>query len=366
MLSCNPASEWDSYDDAVNSEREDVLDQFFALDDENGDFAVRQNFERRFRKPGPSRQAIRDLVNKFQRTGNVADEERSGRPATTPQTVQAIQDAITRRRKLLLSDVVRSSNASQNRGEAIIDESKQQNDMIMEATVEEETDTSSETEMAKSVVPTTDHLTLGELDQPQDTEIEQEPTTRQATTDECMETTSVPTTHKHSLPAEQRTMASVSRQMKEQMSCYELFLKALPDISGDRRKEYGFIPNALLTFKSKSTKDYHEEMDSTVFKNWFINQLLPNIPLNSIISALAKVTEDNWRKACEHVEKVEQFYWEKDGLVDEISDRFVINLDDTDTDEELSGGEESKRKRVPPLLTPGRWKECRPYRRHHK
>ncbi|KAJ4445839.1 hypothetical protein ANN_12524 [Periplaneta americana] len=109
-----------------------------------------------------------------------------------------------------------------------------------------------------------------------------------------------------------------------------------------RTKDTGFIPNALLTFKSKSTKDYHEEMDSTVFKNWFINQLLPNIPLNSIISALAKVTEDNWRKACEHVEKVDQFYWEKDGLVDEISDRFVINLDDTDTDEELSGGEESE------------------------
>ncbi|KAJ4425735.1 hypothetical protein ANN_27931 [Periplaneta americana] len=48
------------------------------------------------RKPGPSRQAVRDLVNKFQRTGNVADEERLGRPATTPQTVQAIQDATTR------------------------------------------------------------------------------------------------------------------------------------------------------------------------------------------------------------------------------------------------------------------------------
>ncbi|KAJ4449552.1 hypothetical protein ANN_00954 [Periplaneta americana] len=79
-------------------------------------------------------------------------------------------------------------------GEVIIDESKQQNvDMIMEATVEEETDTSSETEMAKSVVPTTDHHILGELDQPHDTEIEQEPTTRQATTDECMETTSAPT-----------------------------------------------------------------------------------------------------------------------------------------------------------------------------
>ncbi|KAJ4452098.1 hypothetical protein ANN_03614 [Periplaneta americana] len=68
----------------------------------------------------------------------------------------------------------------------------------------------------------------------------------------------------------------------------------------------------------------------------------PVVTMETKKSALAKVTEDNWRKACEHVEKVEQFYWEKDGLVDEISDRFVINLDDTDTDEELSGGEESE------------------------
>ncbi|KAJ4425455.1 hypothetical protein ANN_28071 [Periplaneta americana] len=103
--------------------------------------------------------------------------------------------------KLLLSDVERggTSNVREptrvTEGEEVtVDESKQQNvDMITEATVEEETDTSSETDMAKSVVPTIDHLTLGELDQPQDTEIEQEPTTRQATTDECMETTSVPT-----------------------------------------------------------------------------------------------------------------------------------------------------------------------------
>ncbi|KAJ4428833.1 hypothetical protein ANN_25826 [Periplaneta americana] len=35
--------------------------------------------------------------NKFQRTGNAADEECLGRPTTTPQTVKAIQDAITRR-----------------------------------------------------------------------------------------------------------------------------------------------------------------------------------------------------------------------------------------------------------------------------
>ncbi|KAJ4436052.1 hypothetical protein ANN_18679 [Periplaneta americana] len=45
----------------------------------------------------------------------------------------------------------------------------------------------------------------------------------------------------------------------------------------------GFIPNALLYFQSKSTKDYHEEMDASIFKDWFVNKHLPNIPQHSII-----------------------------------------------------------------------------------
>lgn len=57
---------------------------------------VRTDFARRFRKTGPTRLAIKTLVNKFQRTGSVADEERPGRPAITPDTVQSVQDAITR------------------------------------------------------------------------------------------------------------------------------------------------------------------------------------------------------------------------------------------------------------------------------
>ena len=38
---------------------------------------TRADFARKFRKPGPTRLAIMNLVNKFQRTGSVADEERS-------------------------------------------------------------------------------------------------------------------------------------------------------------------------------------------------------------------------------------------------------------------------------------------------
>ncbi|KAJ4449578.1 hypothetical protein ANN_00980 [Periplaneta americana] len=76
-------------------------------------------------------------------------------------------------RKLVLSDVVRdgSSNVLQStrateEEEAISKESKQENmDTNKEEIVEEETDTSSETEMAKSVAPTIIHLTPGELNQ---------------------------------------------------------------------------------------------------------------------------------------------------------------------------------------------------------
>ena len=57
---------------------------------------TRADFARRFRKPGPTRLAIKNLVNKFQRTGSVADEERPGRPALPQHTVQNVQDAITR------------------------------------------------------------------------------------------------------------------------------------------------------------------------------------------------------------------------------------------------------------------------------
>ena len=57
---------------------------------------VREDFTRKFRKEGPSRQAIKDLVNKFKRTGSVLDEQRPGRPSSSQATVQSVNDAITR------------------------------------------------------------------------------------------------------------------------------------------------------------------------------------------------------------------------------------------------------------------------------
>ncbi|KAJ4452321.1 hypothetical protein ANN_03841 [Periplaneta americana] len=48
----------------------------------------------------------------------------------------------------------------------------------------------------------------------------------------------------------------------------------------------------------------------------------------------SKVTPENWRKACESVEKEEKFYWEKDGLIGEVIDRFVINIGEIDSEDE--------------------------------
>ena len=43
----------------------------------------------------------------------------------------------------------------------------------------------------------------------------------------------------------------------------------------------GFIPNCLLSFVSKSTTDYHKQMDGERFQRWFNEQLLDNGPYHS-------------------------------------------------------------------------------------
>lgn len=48
--------------------------------------------------------------------------------------------------------------------------------------------------------------------------------------------------------------------------------------------ENGWIPNAKLVFQAKqSTGDYHGQMDYRNFSKWFIEQLLPNVPPQSLI-----------------------------------------------------------------------------------
>lgn len=46
----------------------------------------------------------------------------------------------------------------------------------------------------------------------------------------------------------------------------------------------GWVPNAKNVFKSnRKTGDYHGQMNGDIFKKWFIDKLLPNIPKNSVI-----------------------------------------------------------------------------------
>jgi len=48
--------------------------------------------------------------------------------------------------------------------------------------------------------------------------------------------------------------------------------------------QFGWVSNAKLVFKStKKTGDYHGQMNLALFRKWFIEQLLPNIPKNSNI-----------------------------------------------------------------------------------
>ena len=47
---------------------------------------------------------------------------------------------------------------------------------------------------------------------------------------------------------------------------------------------HGWVKNAKLVFQAKTCSgDYHGSMDEDNFTKWFINQLLPNIPDNSVI-----------------------------------------------------------------------------------
>ena len=46
----------------------------------------------------------------------------------------------------------------------------------------------------------------------------------------------------------------------------------------------GWIPGAKLVFKSsKKTGDYHGQMNWEIFKKWFVEMLIPNLPENSLI-----------------------------------------------------------------------------------
>ena len=55
---------------------------------------VQELFRRHYRIEAPTGTKLRGLVNKFQRTGNIYDEKRSGWPLTLQETGETIQQAI--------------------------------------------------------------------------------------------------------------------------------------------------------------------------------------------------------------------------------------------------------------------------------
>ncbi|KAJ4436098.1 hypothetical protein ANN_18725 [Periplaneta americana] len=55
------------------------------------------------------------------------------------------------------------------------------------------------------------------------------------------------------------------------------------------------------------------------------------------IDAIQNVTAEDWDGFCRHVETLEKQYWEKDGIVPDVRDSIIINLDtDSDSDNEAS------------------------------
>ena len=61
----------------------------------------------------------------------------------------------------------------------------------------------------------------------------------------------------------------------------------------------GWVPGADLMFRLKTnSSDYHDEMNSEHFMEWFMKQLLPNIPNNAVI--VVKILHTTANKRTKH------------------------------------------------------------------
>ena len=73
--------------------------------------------------------------------------------------------------------------------------------------------------------------------------------------------------------------------------------------------------------------------------------------------AINSVTPTMWKKFCEHTEKVENEYWKKDGLVEDVVEEILINVgdssDDESSDEELQPDDDDQQylKTIPVMST---------------
>lgn len=72
--------------------------------------------------------------------------------------------------------------------------------------------------------------------------------------------------------------------------------------------KHGFVKDAELVFQAKNDGDYHQQMTSVRFEEWFRTQLLPNIPPNSVI------VMDNASYHSTLVEKMPTQAWKKSDI----------------------------------------------------
>lgn len=83
----------------------------------------------------------------------------------------------------------------------------------------------------------------------------------------------------------------------------------------------GFVNGGLLTFESKKTGDYHEDMNSDVFEEWF-TQMIDLIPLGSII------VMDNASYHSKKVGRVPTMGWLKRDIQSWLTERNILFEDD--------------------------------------
>ena len=50
----------------------------------------------------------------------------------------------------------------------------------------------------------------------------------------------------------------------------------------------------------------------------------------------SEVTPAMWAKICEHVKKIEDTFWDKDGLIEDAIEEFVIRFGPNDSDDEYN------------------------------
>ena len=82
----------------------------------------------------------------------------------------------------------------------------------------------------------------------------------------------------------------------------------------------GFVPNGLLVFESKSTKEYHEEMCGDVFLEWF-QKTLPELEPNSV------VVMDNASYHSVKAEKLPTKNWNKPQIIRWLQSKNVRVVD---------------------------------------